>query len=95
MVKHLVSGKEKKCHVDRLKIFTSTETRELNKQECLDTDSDEEIDSELEELSESDSDEDIQTDVENQSIAKRDGRLRPMARKNYNEGKYTFYRCVR
>ena len=96
LVKHLLSGKERKYHVDRLKIFSSTESRELNKHEFLEeTDSENEDESELEDSSDSDSDKDIQTDIENQPIARRDGRLRPLSRKNYEEGQFTFYRCVR
>ena len=94
MVKHLVSGKEKKCHIDRLKMFTSDENRELNKQEDRNVDLNEEMETEEEDLSDSDREEETQTDIENQVTDRRDSRLRPIVRKNYTEEKYTFYRCV-
>ena len=90
LVKHLLSGKERKYHVDRLKIFSSTESRELDKHEFLEETDSDEVESELEDSSDSDSDKDRQTDVENQPTARRDNRLRQLPQKNYEEGQFTF-----
>ena len=48
-----------------------------------------------EDSSESDSDDEIQTETKTQANARKDSRLRPIVRRNYTEGNFTFHRCVR
>ena len=97
LVKHLLNGKERKYHADRIKIFSSTEAEELEKHEFLEESEDEDdLESEQEEeTNDSDSEINRPTDVENQSKQKRDKRFRQLPRKNYDEGQYTFFKCIR
>ena len=53
------------------------------------------LESEPEESNDSDSEIDRPTDVENQLKQKRDNRLRQIPRKNYDDGQYTFFKCIR